>query len=158
MNWGYWFVLGFISTIVLTTILSGSQGLGMTRMNIPYMLGTIFTPNRDRAKIIGVVFHIINGWIFSLMYVYAFETFHLATWWLGSIFGLIHALFVLLVGIPILPGIHPRMANEQQGPTVVKQLEPPGFMSLNYGAQTPISVIVAHLIFGCILGSYYLLA
>src|SRR5688572_16396186 len=113
MNWAAWLLLGFISTLVLTTILSGSQGLGMTRMNIPYLLGTIFTPNRDKAKIIGIFFHVINGWIFSLIYIFTFEVFSIATWWLGAILGLIHALFVLTVGIPILPSIHPRMANEQ---------------------------------------------
>jgi uncharacterized membrane protein YagU involved in acid resistance len=157
MNWGGWLLLGFISTLVLTSILSGSQGLGMTRMNIPYMLGTMFTPNRDRAKIIGIFFHIINGWIFSLIYILTFEIFDIATWWLGGILGFIHAIFVLTVGIPILPGIHPRMASEQQGPTVVRQLEPPGFMALHYGIRTPISVIIAHIVFGSILGGFYFL-
>jgi len=157
MDWSGWLILGFISTLVLTSILSGSQRLGMTRMNIPYMLGTMFTPNRDRAKIIGVFFHLINGWFFSLIYILTFEILDIATWWLGAILGLIHALFVLTVGIPILPGIHPRMASEQQGPTVVRQLEPPGFMALNYGIRTPISVIIAHIVFGCILGGLYFL-
>lgn len=157
MNWSGWLLLGFLSTLVLTSILSGSQGLGMTRMNIPYMLGTMFTPNRDRAKIIGIFFHLINGWIFSLIYILTFELFSIATWWLGGILGLIHAMFVLTVGIPILPGIHPRMANEQQGPTVVRQLEPPGFMAMHYGIRTPISVIIAHIIFGSILGGFHFL-
>lgn len=155
MNWSNWLILGFISTLILTSILAGSQGMGMTRMNIPYMLGTMFTPHRDRAKIIGVFFHLFNGWFFSLLYVITFEVFQIATFWLGGILGFIHAMFVLLVGIPILPGIHPRMANEQQGPTVVRQLEPPGFMALHYGVQTPLSVIIAHIIFGGILGGFY---
>ena len=47
------------------------------------------------------------------------------------------------------------MASEQQGPTAVPQLEPPGFLSLNYGYQTPVSVVVAHLAFGAILGAFY---
>jgi hypothetical protein len=53
MNVGSWLLWGFVSTVVLTAILAGSQGLGMTRMNIPYLLGTMFTPNRDRAKLYG---------------------------------------------------------------------------------------------------------
>jgi hypothetical protein len=44
-------------------ILAGSQGIGPTRMNIPYLVGTIFTPNRDRAKFIGFFLHFANGWI-----------------------------------------------------------------------------------------------
>jgi hypothetical protein len=46
------------------------------------------------------------------------------------------------------------MASEQQGPTVVRQLEPPGFLALDYGIQTPLSVIAAHVLFGAILGAF----
>lgn len=158
MNWLSWLLFGFVGTIVLTSIMSGSQSLGITRMNIPYMLGTIFTPNRDRAKIYGVLFHLINGWVFSLMYVFAFEILGMATWWLGALFGFLHAAFVLMVVMSILPGMHPRMASEQQGPDVVRQLEPPGFLALHYGYNTPISVIIAHIIFGMILGGFYIIS
>jgi len=40
---------------------------------------------------------------------------------------------------------------------VARQLEPPGFLALNYGFQTPASVVVAHLIFGASLGAFYAL-
>jgi hypothetical protein len=155
MNWGSWLLWGFVATVLLTAILGGSQGLGMTRMNIPYLLGTMFTPNRDRAKLYGVVFHLVNGWLFSLIYVAAFHAWGMATWWLGAITGLIHALFVLAVGMSLLPAMHPRMASEQYGPTVVRQLEPPGFLALHYGVRTPISVVIAHVVFGAILGGFY---
>jgi len=150
-------VWGFASTIILTSILAGSQGIGLTRMNIPYMLGTIFTPSRDRAKFIGFFLHFLNGWIFSLIYVAAFHVIGRATWWLGALIGLVQAVFVLTMALPILPALHPRMANEQYGPTVVRQLEPPGFLGLHYGWRTPISVLIAHAIFGSILGAFYVM-
>src|SRR5262245_40213318 len=131
MNWGSWLLWGFAATVVLTAILGGSQGLGMTRMNIPYLLGTIFTPDRDRARLIGIVFHLINGWLFALIYIAAFHAWGAPALWLGAVTGLIHASFVLAVGMSILPAIHPRMASEQHGPTVVRQLEPPGFLALH---------------------------
>ncbi len=37
----------------------------------------------------------------------------------------------------------------------MRQLEPPGFLALNYGFQTPMSVVIAHIIFGVILGTFY---
>jgi hypothetical protein len=64
-------------------------------------------------------------------------------------------MLVLTVGMSLLPSIHPRMASERKGPTSRRQLEPPGFMALNYGYQTPISVFIAHAVFGAILGSLY---
>jgi uncharacterized membrane protein YagU involved in acid resistance len=155
VNWASWLVWGFAATIVLTSVMAGSQGLGLTRMNIPYMLGTMFTTDRDRAKALGVFLHVINGLVFSLVYVAAFRVWGGATWWKGALIGLVHATFVLTAAMPALPGMHPRMAGESRGPTVVRQLEPPGFLGLHYGIQTPVSIVLGHLLFGIILGAFY---
>jgi len=155
MNWGSWLLWGFVATLALTTVMAGSQGLRLTRLNIPYMLGAMFTPSRDRAKLIGFGVHVFNGWLFSLLYVAAFHAWGRATWWAGLAIGLVHAAFVLTAGMRLLPGLHPRMASEQHGPTVMRQLEPPGFLALNYGHQTPVSVLIAHLAYGAILGLFY---
>jgi uncharacterized membrane protein YagU involved in acid resistance len=152
LGWALW---GFIGTLVLSTLAATSQGLGLTRMNIPYMLGTIFTPQRDRAKVIGLAVHLFNGWLFALGYIAAFHALGRATWWIGALFGLLHALFVLTVGMRLLPGLHPRMASEEHGPTVARQLEPPGFLALNYGVRTPLAVVLSHIVFGMIIGGFY---
>ena len=155
INWGSWLVWGFAATVVLTTLASASQGLGLTRMSIPYMLGTMLTPGRDRAKLAGFVMHLVNGWIFSFVYVLAFHQWGGPASWKGAAIGFVHGAFVLTAGMMILPGLHPRMASEQHGPTVVRQLEPPGFLALNYGGRTPVAVMLAHLAFGAILGAMY---
>ena len=149
---------GFAATIALTTVTSVSQGIGLTRISIPFLLGTILTPNRDRALVVGVVFHIVNGWLFALLYAALFEALGRANWWLGSGFGFAHGMFVLAVGMPILPGLHPRMVSEYYGPTPNRSLQPPGFMALNYGRQTPIVTLVAHVLYGAIIGGFYRLA
>ena len=103
-----------------------------------YMLGTMVTPNRDRARVYGTLIHFVNGWLFSLIYVSAFEQLGRATWWFGGLTGLVHGLFVITVVLPLLPAMHPRMASPLRGPTVVRYLEPPGFFGLNYGTRTPL--------------------
>jgi uncharacterized membrane protein YagU involved in acid resistance len=155
MNWGDIVVWGFVSTLFLTGLMAGSQGLGLTRMNLPFMLGTMFTPDRDRAKLVGFGVHLMNGWLLALLYAAAFQSWGLATWWLGLAVGLAHGLFVIVVVMPMLPGLHPRMASEQRGPEPTRQLEPPGFLALNYGRRTPLSVLFAHLVYGTILGAFY---
>lgn len=155
MNWRDWLLWSFVATLALTTVLAGSQGLRLTRINLPYILGAIFTPDRERAKLIGFVVHLLNGWIFSLAYVAIFHSLGRATWWLGAAIGVAQAVFVLTVVVSLLPSFHPRMASEQKGPTVTRQLEPPGFLALNYGYQTPVSVLLAHVIYGAILGAFY---
>ena len=155
MNWRGSLQWGFVGTVVLTAIMSGTQGLGITRMSLPYMLGTMFTPDRDRAKLFGFGVHLLNGWVFAFVYAAAFESWRRATWWHGASIGFVHGAFVLLAGMPFLPAIHPRMASEQHGPTPTRQLEPPGFLALNYGRRTPLSVLAAHLVYGGILGAFY---
>lgn len=155
MNVSSWLLWGFAATVVLTTLLAGSQGLRLTRISLPYMLGTFFTPDRERAKLWGFLLHFLNGWAFSLVYVLAFHAWGAPSWWRGAAVGVVHGAFVLTVGMRVLPGLHPRMASEQQGPTVMRQLEPPGFLALNYGYQTPVSLLLAHAVFGALLGTFY---
>jgi hypothetical protein len=158
INWGSWALWGFGGTILLSIVQETSQSLKFTRMNLPYMLGTMVTPDRDRARALGLLVHMGNGLFFSLIYVAIFQSLGRTSWWIGAIVGLIHALFLLIVGMSILPGIHPRMATEQQGPDARRMLEPPGFMALNYGVRTPISVLISHAAFGAVLGAFYRLA
>jgi hypothetical protein len=157
-----WLLWGFVATVVLTTAMAASQGLGLTRMNIPFLLGTIVTTDRDRAQPVGAAIHFVNGLLFSFVYVAAFHLWPrhgwLAAWpqWLvGVVAGLVHAAFVLVAVMPLLPGVHPRMASATSGPRAGRQLEPPGFMALRYGVRTPISVVIAHVVFGAILGAFY---
>jgi len=155
MNWESWLLWGFIATVMLTTISALAQGLGLTRMNIPYLMGTMFTPDRDRAKLYGFFVHLTIGWVFSLFYALIFESIGAAGWWRGLIIGVLHALFALVVIVTVLPGVHPRMASEQRGPAAGNLLEPPGFLALHYGTRTPIAVLISHAVFGMILGGFY---
>jgi uncharacterized membrane protein YagU involved in acid resistance len=146
---------GFVGTVFLTGLMAATQRLGLTRMSLPFMLGTIFTSDRDRAKLVGFGMHVLFGWLFAFVYTSAFESWRRANCGLGAAIGLVHALFVLLVGVQLLPSLHPRMASEQHGPTPTRQLEPPGFLALNYGRRTPLSIVLAHLVYGGILGGFY---
>jgi len=149
---------GFAATIVLTTTMAIGQGVGYTRMSMPFLVGTMFTPARDRAMVIGFCVHVANGMIFALFYAVLLESLHRTGWWLGAGLGLVHAVFVLTVGMALMPGLHPQMVSEYFGPTVNRVLQPPGFLALNYGRRTPFVTIVAHLLYGAIIGAFYHLA
>ena len=157
MNLSSVLLWGFAATVALTTVMAASQGLGLSRMSIPFMLGTMLTPHRDRAMLFGSLFHFGNGWAFALLYAAAFESWGRAAWWLGAGIGFVHASFVLTVGMAMLPGLHPRMASEQ-GASPAAALQPPGFLALNYGERTPLVTLAAHLFYGAILGAFYRLS
>ena len=148
-------IWGFGATLVLTVVMAVSKPLGITRMDIPFLLGTLFTADRNKAPWFGFLSHLVMGWIFAFIYGAAFETSSLRTWWFGLAIGFVHGAFVLSVGLQILSSFHPRMAHSYQGPTPTRQLEPPGFFALNYGKGTPIVTLIAHLIYGAILGAFY---
>ena len=148
---------GFAATVMLTTILSGGQALGITRIDMPFIMGTMFTTHRDRAKIYGYCFHLVNGLLFGILYAVFFENLHKATWWLGAIIGLVQGFVVIVILLPLLPGVHPRMVSDSRGPEPTRLLEPPGFLAMNYGRMTPIVTLVAHTVYGLILGAFYAL-
>ena len=150
-SWIFWGVIATFAQMLFDAL---SVGFRMTRMSLPFVLGSMWTANRPRSKVIGFAHHLANGLLFTLFYVAAFHFLHRQTWWLGGLIGLFQASFVLLVGMQILPSLHPRMASEHDGPTAMRQLEPPGFMALNYGPGTPIAIVISHVIFGIVIGSF----
>jgi uncharacterized membrane protein YagU involved in acid resistance len=155
VNVSGWLAAGFAGTVVLTLLLSGMQAAGLTRMSLPYLLGTMVVPDRDRARVVGIGLHLLNGWVFSLAYVALFHALHRFAWWAGAVTGLVHGLFVIMVAMPALPGIHPRMASPSAGPAEGAPLEPPGFLALHYGFGTPAATLVAHVVFGAVVAALY---
>jgi uncharacterized membrane protein YagU involved in acid resistance len=151
---GDWILRGFIATVLFEIVVVSSQALGLTRLNMPFMLGTMVTNDRDRARAIGLVFHFGMGWLLALVYLALFAVWGKAGIWRGAAVGLVHALFVLGPTLKFVPSIHPRMASEEQGPTPMRQLEPPGFLATNYGWSTPIAIILSHIVYGAVLGVF----
>lgn len=146
---------GLAGTVALSTLLAGSQGLGFTRLSLSFLVGSLFSGNRSRAAVIGFAVYLLGGWVFALLYFLAMMHVGLATWWFGAGLGLVHGAFVLVVLLPLLPHVHPRMATEYDGPTATRRLEPPGFLGLNYGYRTPLTTIAGHMVYGAILGAGY---
>lgn len=147
---------GFAATVLLTSLTVAAQSLGLTRIDIPFIIGTMFTPDRDRAKVIGLALHLINGWIFAIAYGLFFENIHAATWWYGALLGGLQGMFIVSVLLPILPGIHPRMVSDFRGPEPTRLLEPPGTLLRNYGKLTLLVTLAAHVAYGAVLGGMYM--
>ena len=67
MIWGA-LVGGLLGTVLLTTILRAAGELRLTRMDLPFLLGSAVTPDRVHAKLIGYVLHFVAGLVFALGY------------------------------------------------------------------------------------------
>src|SRR5687767_847101 len=151
MDWGGWAVFGLIATTLLTTVLVLVQLLGRTRLDLPLILGSALVADPDGARVAGFVVHLGFGQLFAAFYAAGFATLDRAGWWLGTLFGLVHALVALTVLVPLLPGVHPRMASDRAGPDSTAVLEPPGLLAANYGLATPLVTVAAHMVFGAVL-------
>jgi hypothetical protein len=146
---------GLVGTVVLTTGLRLAQIAGLTRMDIPLLLGTAFTESRSRASAIGYALHFLNGQIFALGYWVIFVAVDQAGWLFGGVLGVVHAAFAggALVNI-LLPAVHPRMGTRWTDASQTPLLEPPGFMLWNYGRHTALVTMLGHIAYGSIVGGF----
>jgi hypothetical protein len=144
-----------VGTFVLTTVLRTASEIRLTRVDLPFLLGTAVTDDRLRAKAIGFVLHFGFGLLFALGYDAIFIAIGRSGWLLGAALGLAHGLFAgtALVNV-LLPIVHPRMGTPDTGAASSPLLEPPGFMMLNYGRGSPAVSLVAHVAYGTIVGGF----
>jgi hypothetical protein len=149
-------VAGFIGTLVLATIQRAASEFGWTRMDLPFLLGTTITVNRRKAKAIGYVLLFVLGIIFATAYGIFFAVVGRSSWWLGAILGALHAVFVATVLVSILlPVVHPRMGTPETAADQIALVEPPGFLMLNYGRNTFLITLLAHIAYGAIVGMVF---
>jgi hypothetical protein len=152
VHWAGWALFGLVATTALTAVMIAAQLVGLTRLDLPLLLGTIVTDDPDRARVAGFFIHLLVGQGFALGYAATFAVLDRASWWIGGLLGLLHVAVALTVLVPLIAGVHPRIASERAGRSSTAVLEPPGLLGLNYGASTPIVAIAAHLVYGIALG------
>jgi len=148
MDWAGWALFG----LVATTTLIAAQLAGLTRLDLPLLLGTIVTEDPDRARVAGFFIHLGIGQCFAFGYAATFALLDHAAWWIGLGLGALHVAVALTVLVPLLAGVHPGIASARAGPASTAVLEPPGLLGLNYGPQTPVVAVAAHLAYGLALG------
>ena len=137
----------------MTTIVRAASEFGLTRMDLPLLLGTALTENRRKARAIGYFIHFVIGPIFAVGYAALFIALGHHSWRMGALVGALHAVFTgtVLVNV-ILPLLHPRIATMDTAADDISLIEPPGFLMLNYGRNTLLVALLAHIAFGAIVG------
>ena len=88
MDWAGWALFGLVATAALTAVMIAAQLAGLTRLDLPLVLGTLVTEDPDRARVAGFFIHLAVGQGFALGYAATFALLHRATWWLGALLGL----------------------------------------------------------------------
>jgi len=140
-------------TLVLSTALRLGSELKLTRMDLPFLVGTMVTDDRGRAKVLGWGLHAGAGLGFGLVYAGVFAATGRSGWLFGGVLGLLHGLVAgTAVVETLLPFAHRRIGSAATASAETPLLEPPGLLMLNYGRATPIVTALGHVAYGSLVG------
>ncbi len=138
-------IAGLVSTVVFTMILMMAPKMGMPKMDIVSLLGSMFgKPNQA----LGWMMHLMMGVIFALIYAFLWSNgIGAATWTSGLVFGAVHWLIAGVV-MGMIPMMH---AGIKSG-----AVQAPGlWMTNNGGAMAFMGGLVGHMIFGIVVALVY---
>lgn len=152
-------VAGFAGGAVMSLMMGMAKAAGMTEMDMALIEGAMFTGDPDKAKAIGMFVHLVmmSAIVVGSIYALLFAAFGVASgnaWWVGALIGVVHGI-VAGVGFAMIPAMHPRMGTSPQPATSGVHLPPPGVFGKNMGAMTPAGVLMAHVLYGLVVGLVY---
>ncbi len=144
---------GLIGGIAFLMVVYMGLGVGMTRMNLLYMLGSMVAPKsfRGTAYAIGLVVHMMMSAAFGLVHAGLLTAIGVSS--VGSaaawdlLIGAVHGVLVLIALPMMLTMAHPLVRTGD--------LERPGVAMVGYGSMTPAGSLMAHVAFGLVTGAIY---
>jgi hypothetical protein len=142
-NFGRAVLAGISAWVVFVIILYVLPSVGVPKMDLPEMLGGLFGLS---SLAMGWVIFFVAGVVFALLYAYWFVS-HLPGlgWQRGLIYGIVPWLVMMVIVAPLLPVLNPMMMAKTA----------PGFFFANMGMIATIGSLIAHMIWGIVLGSVY---
>jgi hypothetical protein len=169
MDFQFWPALaaGFVGGAVMTVVMTMMRKSGKTEMDMALLQGAMFTGDRDKAKPLGLMMHLVvmSAVVIGSVYAALFALFDVDSsnaWWIGALFGVAHGLLAgVMMGM--MPKMHPRMAESDETSGHGRHessdgsllLKPPGVFAKNYGKVTPVGVVMVHVIYGLVTGLVY---
>lgn len=143
-----WAILGgFLGTVAFSVLMFAGPMMGMPPMDLPTMLGTMFTTNMSPAFWIGLVMHFFIGSVI-LALVYSFFVANALpgpSWLRGVVYGVGVWVVAMAVVMPMIGAIHPLVA--------AGMMPAPGFFVSSMGPMAAVGSLIGHLVYGAILGA-----
>jgi uncharacterized membrane protein YagU involved in acid resistance len=139
-------VAGVVGTAVITIVMNMAPQMGMPKMDIVGMLGSMFSPQGNR--IVGLAMHLMMGVVFAIIYVLLWNAgIGTAGLLWGALFGAGH----WLVAGAMMGGMSMMHAGVKAG-----TVEAPGiFMLHNGGTVAFMGGLIGHVIFGLVVALVY---
>lgn len=143
-----WAILGgFLGTVAFTVLVYMAPMMGLPPMDLPTLLGAMFTTNMSLAFAIGLVMHFLFGSAILAM-AYSFFVANALpgpSWLKGVIYGVGVWLVAMAVLMPMVGIVHPLVASGM--------MKAPGFFLGSMGPMAAVGSLIAHLAYGALLGA-----
>jgi hypothetical protein len=144
---------GVLGGLALLAVVTMGRAVGMTRMNLLEVLGTMMTPNASKSTVygVGLMAHLVASAAFGLVHAGLLHAIGVtsvgeAVGWdvaLGAAHGV-----VVLIALPMMLSVmHPLVRKNA--------MDSPGLALTGFGAGTPIGSLMAHVAFGLVTGAVY---
>ncbi len=135
---------GFAATVAMTALMYMAPMMGMPKMDIATMLGTMILASPGPAFWVGMMIHFMMGTVlFPAIYGFALQPSSNGTG-RGVAFGLVLWAAANLMVMPMMGVIHPMVKSGM--------MPAPGFLMLNLGIMAPVGSLIGHLVYGALLG------
>ena len=139
------FLAGIVATAAMTALMYAAPLMGMPKMDIATMLGTMFVANPGPAFWFGMMIHLMMGTVmFPAIYRFVLQPGSGSGTGRGVSFGLLLWAAANLIVMPMMGAIHPMVKSGR--------MPAPGFLMLNLGVMAPMGSLIGHLIYGGLLG------
>lgn len=138
-------VAGLAGTVVISMLMAMGPRMGMPKMAIWEMLGTMFSKEGNVG--LGWVIHFMMGAVFAIIYAALWAAgIGSATLVSGLVFGVVHFLIVgvMMGGMPMLH------AGIKAG-----TVQAPGVLMLNSGVKGFMGGLVGHALYGLVVALVY---
>ena len=139
-------IAGLVATVVFTMILMMAPKMGLPKMDIVSLLGSMFgKPNQA----LGWMMHLMMGVVFAVIYAFLWSSgIGAATWTSGLVFGAVYWLIVGMV-MAMIPMMHAGIkSGAVQAPGIWMTGNGGGVMAFMGG-------LVGHAIFGAVVALVY---
>ena len=130
-------IAGSTGRMAMLLLIYGGPLLGLPRIDVVSMLGSLAAPNKQDAVTLGGAIHFSMGILFAIIYA-AFWSVGIGspTWWWGLIFGAIHGLLVIVL-LLVVNRVHPQLSE------------------LINGLPVMVAILLNHMVFGVVVALVY---
>jgi hypothetical protein len=96
-------IAGSTGRMAMLLLIYGGPLIGLPRIDVVGMLGSLAAPNKQDAVTLGGAIHFSMGILFAIIYAALWSVgIGSPTWWWGIIFGAVHGLLVIALLLVVM--------------------------------------------------------